>query len=77
MDFSALSWLYPFESLGSVSAADAERALRHVLADVERGTWQPRAGVETPPEPQPVPTFHEFAEQWWLRNERQLAAPRA
>jgi len=27
-----------YVSLGSVSAGDAERELRHVLADVERGT---------------------------------------
>jgi integrase len=41
----------------------AEEALRHVLADVDRGIWQPH-------EPQPVeapadmPTFHEFASEW-------------
>jgi integrase len=62
-----------FESLGPVSSGEAER-VRPVLADVERGTWQPRAAIEAPPEPEPVPTFHEFAEQWWLRSERQLAA---
>lgn len=42
----------------------AKAALRHVLADVERGIWKPRerAGVE---EPQEVPTFHEFASAWF------------
>ena len=41
-----------------------EAELRHVLADVERGTWQPH-------EPEPVaaperePTFHEFADAWF------------
>ncbi len=43
--------------------AKAERELRHVLADVERGIWQPSA-----PEPEQssgeVPTFHEFASEW-------------
>ncbi|MDQ6807511.1 MAG: tyrosine-type recombinase/integrase [Actinomycetota bacterium] len=62
-----------FVSLGTVSDAEAQRELRHVLADIERGTWQPPATVEPPSEPDRVPTFHEYAEQWWLRNERQLA----
>ena len=43
--------------------ARAERELRHVLADVERGIWQPPA-----PEPErssaEMPTFHEFASEW-------------
>jgi integrase len=63
-----------YVSLGAVSAGEAERALRHTMADVERGTWQPPVGVESPPESEPVPTFHQYAEQWWIRNERQLAA---
>ncbi len=62
-----------YVSLGAVSAAEAGRALRHTMADVERGTWQPPATVEPPPEPEPIPTFHQFAEEWWIRNERQLA----
>lgn len=61
-----------FVSLGPVSEGVAQRELRHTLADVERGTWQPVV-VEAPPEREPVPTFHSFAEQWWGRNERQLA----
>lgn len=62
-----------YVSLGAVSAGEAERALRHTMADVERGTWQPPIAVEPPPEPEPIPTFHQFAEEWWIRNERQLA----
>lgn len=61
-------------SLGAVSVAEAERALRHTMADVERGTWQPPVAIESPSEPEPIPTFHQLAEQWWTRNERQLAA---
>ena len=61
-----------YVSLGPVSAGDAERELRHVLADVERGTWQEPRAVDPPPEPEPVPTFHQLAEQWWLRNEPEL-----
>ena len=37
--------------LGAVSATDAESALRHVIADVERGTWQPDT-IEAPAEPE-------------------------
>jgi integrase len=63
-----------YESLGPVSPGEAETALRHVLADVERGTWRPRKEVvQAAAEPERVPTFHEFAEQWWLLNERRLA----
>lgn len=41
----------------------AEAELRHILADVERGIWQPYepAAVEAPTE---VPAFHEFASEW-------------
>jgi integrase len=57
--------------LGAVSAAQAERELAHVIADVERGTWRPQA-IEAPP--LAVPTFHEFAEEWWTRHEGQITA---
>ncbi|MDQ3647474.1 MAG: site-specific integrase [Actinomycetota bacterium] len=60
-------------SLGAATHEEAERELRHVLADVERGTWKPAVGVEPPPEPEAVPTFHEFAEQWWVRTRGRLA----
>jgi len=61
-----------FVSLGPVSEGEAQRELRHVLSDLERGKWTPPQAVEAPPEPERVPTFHEFAEQWWIRNEGQL-----
>lgn len=44
-------------------AQRAERELRHVLADVERGIWQPPAPA-VDPEARPEPTFHEFASEW-------------
>jgi integrase len=56
--------------LGVVSRADAERELACVMADVARGLWKPPTVVEAPVE---VPTFHEFAEDWWVRNQAQLA----
>jgi Phage integrase family len=60
-----------YVSLGPVTLAAAERELRHVLADVERGIWQPvRASPRSGS--QPLPTFHEYAEDWWLRHERRL-----
>jgi integrase len=63
-----------FVSLGPAGPEEAARALRHALADVERGTWQPPQAVEAPPEPEPVPTFHQFAEQWWVLNVGRLRA---
>jgi hypothetical protein len=59
--------------LGPVSEADAQSALRHALADVERGVWKPPAVVEPPREAEQAPTFHEFAEEWWTLREGQLA----
>jgi integrase len=61
-----------YVSLGVVTTGEAERELRHILADVERGTWTP-AAIEPPPEPEQVPTFHAFAEEWWMLNHAQLA----
>jgi integrase len=58
--------------LGVVSRADAERELACVMADVTRGLWKPPTVVEAPVEVE-VPTFHEFAEDWWVRNQAQLA----
>lgn len=58
-----------FVSLGAVSEQDAERELRGVLSDIERGIWQP---PKPTPEPQPeavMPTFHAFAEQWWIEHQ--------
>ena len=41
----------------------AERELAHILADVERGIWQPYM-PELVEAPVAVPTFHDFAERW-------------
>lgn len=59
-----------FQALGAVSREKAEGALRGVLADVERDQWKEPAPPV--PEPEGMPTFHEFAEQWWLEREREL-----
>ncbi len=60
-------------SLGPVSADDAEQQLAHVIADVQRGKWQPPAAVVPPPEPEPVPSFGVFAMEWWTLTKGQLA----
>jgi len=54
--------------LGPISRAEAERELAFVMADVARGQWQPPPRVEPPTEVE-IPTFHVFAEQWWLLHE--------
>lgn len=56
---------------GEWSREGAEGELRHVLADVERGTWQPYEPpkVEAPAE---VPTFHEFASEWMAARRPEL-----
>jgi hypothetical protein len=63
--------------LGVVSAADAERALRHAMADVERGTWvapEPVRAASVPTVSEGVPTFHEFAREWWALRKDDLGA---
>ena len=56
-----------FVSLGRPEDGwNRERAaaeLRHVLADVERGIWQPHEPMAAPVRPE-VPTFHAFASEW-------------
>lgn len=49
----------------------AEAELRHILADVERGIWQP---YEPPPAPEirEAPSFHEFASEWMENREPEL-----
>ena len=64
-----------FMSLGPIDEDAAERKLRIVLDQVAEGIWQPPQAVEPPHEPEPVPTFHQFAEQWWVLN-RDRWAPR-
>jgi Phage integrase, N-terminal SAM-like domain len=49
----------------------AEAELRHVLADVERGIWQPYE-PRPAPEVREAPTFHEFASKWMENREPEL-----
>lgn len=46
----------------------AEASLRHTLADIERGIWEPKER-QAPAEPTPQPSFHEFASEWFVDGE--------
>jgi integrase len=53
--------------------ADAERELAYTLEQVRRGEWKPPAMIELP---RTVPTFHEFASEWYARREHAGLRPR-
>jgi len=48
--------------------ARADQALADTLADVRRGLWRPPVKPEAAPLPREVPTFHEFASEWFERQ---------
>ena len=50
----------------------AETELRHVLADVERGTWQPADAAPVVEVKQDDPTFHVFASEWLASRRGEL-----
>jgi integrase len=56
--------------LGAVSRTEAKQELAFVMADVARGVWKPSMTTEAPTEPE-MPTFHAFAEEWWLLHEKE------
>ncbi len=56
-----------------VTRADAERELAYALEQVRRGEWRPPAEVEAPRQ---MPTFHEFASEWFERREHEGLRPR-
>ncbi len=58
------------EPLGPVSLEEAERKLHHVMADVQRGIWQPPK-PDLPAVETPMPTFHEYSSTWWSMTEGQ------
>ncbi len=59
--------------VGAISAQAAERKLAQTIADVQRGQWLPPEPVQAPAEPEPVLTFHAFAEEWWTLVRDQLS----
>jgi len=48
-----------------------EEHLRHVLADVERGIWQPHEPVTVEP-PEDMASFHAFASEWMEGRQAEL-----
>ena len=76
------SWALRFRAYGKrrfvslpdcMSREEAERELRHILADVERGIWRPAKKAPLAPEPSQVadgdPLFCDFAAGWVELNE--------
>jgi integrase len=63
-----------YQGLGRVSLGEAEAELRHVLADVERGIWQPPVPPPQPETPREIPTFHTFASEWFDAKRGELRA---
>jgi hypothetical protein len=61
-----------YQGLGRVTPEQAEQELANVLADVRRGIWQPPAPVAEVEAPREIPTFHEFASEWWDAKKREL-----
>ncbi len=62
-----------FHRLGVVSRAEAERELRGILADIERGSVEATGTGTGAPRPSRCRPFTTSAAQWWLRNQSQLA----
>src|SRR5262245_1258941 len=52
--------------------ARAAGELANILAAVRRGIWQPPRLAPVVEEPEPEPTFHEFASEWWADKKREL-----
>ena len=52
---------------------EAERELAFVLEQVRRGIWRPPDTPSRPEIPEPEPTFHEFASDWFNRHRGEWA----
>jgi hypothetical protein len=66
-----------FQTIGhsadGMTRADAERELQHIMADVQRGLWQPPAPNRDVEPPSEEANFHEFASEWWEAKRPELA----
>jgi integrase len=60
----------------ATSRAEAEKALAHTIADVERGIWQPSQSEPSEPivAPEDEPTFHVYSSEWVERREYEVDA---
>ena len=54
-----------YVSLSATTRKEAEAALGHLMADVQRGLWTPPEDRAPDPEPPAIPTFGEFATEWY------------
>lgn len=67
-----MAGLLPFSEFNSPGsekkAGEAEVALAHLIADVQRGVWEPLEAREPEVEPQEVPTFYDYAAMWLARQ---------
>ena len=57
-----------YETTTATTYEEAQTELRHVLADVERGIWQPPRIAPSAEPADEVPTFWAFAEKWYQRH---------
>jgi integrase len=53
-----------YVTLDATTEQEAEVALAHLMADVQRGLWTPPEDQEPEPERRVIPTFYGFASEW-------------
>lgn len=69
--FRAPGFDRPYVHLGYSPEWNRKRAkeeLSNVMADVRRGIWRPPDPEPAPEPPRQMPTFHEFASEWYERR---------
>lgn len=54
-----------YVTLDVANRREAEAAMTHLMADVQRGLWTAPEDRAPEPEPQTMPTFAEFASEWF------------
>jgi len=55
-----------YVTLEATTRKEAEAAMRHLMADVQRGLWTPPEDLMPEAEPEPMPTFWQFASKWYM-----------
>jgi hypothetical protein len=61
-----------FITTEATSRTEAELELSHVLADVQRGIWQPRSPEPEAPATAEEPDFHVYSSEWVARREYEV-----
>src|SRR4051812_40729545 len=54
-----------YVSLAAAPRREAETEMAHLIADVQRGLWTAPEERAADPEPRAMPTFAEFASEWF------------